>query len=190
MHENHRARLRNRYRNEGLGSFEPHEILELLLFYALPRRDTNALAHTLIRHFGNLSGVLGASVEDLAAVPGMGEHSAILLNMMLPLQRAYLKDASRERKPLTNANIAIDYARNLFAGRRSEALFLLCLDSRCRLIRECLLLEGTVSEVSVHPRRIVECALQNNSVQVMLMHNHPEGDPQPSKSDLLYTCLL
>ncbi len=187
MHENHRGRLRERFLEEGLDSFEPHQALELLLFYAIPRRDTNGLAHRLMAHFGSLSQVLDAHPDDLAAFEGMGKSSAVLLAMMKPLWRMYRQDSSRHGLSMDNYCTASSYAVDLFAGRTNEAFYILCLDPNCRLIREVMLHEGTVNEVSVHPRTVVETALRSNASQVILAHNHPNGMLEPSANDIAYT---
>lgn len=187
MHENHRDRLRQRFLEEGLDSFEPHQALELLLFYAIPRRDTNELAHRLIEHFGSVSQVLDAHPDDLSAFEGMGKNSAVLLAVMKPLWRLYRQDSSRHRLSLDNYRAASSYAVDLFAGRVNEAFYLLCLDPNCHLIREVLLHEGTVNEVSVHPRTVVETAIRNNASQVIFSHNHPKGMLDPSSNDIAYT---
>lgn len=187
MHENHRDRLRQRFLDEGLESFEPHQALELLLFYAIPRRDTNELSHRLIGHFGSFSQVLDAHPDDLSAFEGMGKNSAVLLSMMKPLWRMYRQDSSHHGLFIDNYRAASSYAVDLFAGRTNEAFYLLCLDPNCRLIREVMLHEGTVNEVSVHPRTVVETAIRNNASQVIFAHNHPKGMLEPSANDIAYT---
>lgn len=187
LHENHRDRLRERFLSEGLDSFEPHQALELLLFFAIPRRDTNELAHRLIGHFGSLSQVLDAHPDELASVEGMGRNSAVLLAMMKPLWRMYRQDSSRHGLSMDSYRTACNYAVDLFAGRTNEAFYILCLDPNCRLIREVMLHEGTVNEVSVHPRTVVETAIRNNASQVIFAHNHPKGMLEPSANDVAYT---
>lgn len=187
MHENHRERLRDRFIAEGLDSFEPHQALELLLFYAIPRRDTNELAHRLIAHFGSIAGVLDAHLAELEAVDGVGRNSAVLISMMKPLWRLYRQESACSGQNLDNYRTVCSYVVNLFVGRTNEAFYILCLDPGCRLIREVLLQEGTVNEVSVHPRTVVEMALRNNASQIILAHNHPKGLLEPSANDIAYT---
>jgi DNA repair protein RadC len=187
MHENHRDRLRERFLSEGLDSFEPHQALEMLLFYCVPRRDTNELAHRLISHFGSLAGVLDAHASELEEVEGMGRNSAVLLTMMKPLWRLYRQESSGHGRLMDSCSAACSYAVDLFSGRVNEAFYILCLDPGCRLIREVLLHEGTVSEVSVHPRTVVETAIRNNASQVIFLHNHPKGLLEPSSNDIAYT---
>jgi DNA repair protein RadC len=187
MHENHRERLRERFLKEGLDSFEPHKALELLLFYAVPRRDTNELAHRLLGQFGSISGVFEAHPEELAAIEGVGRNSAVLLSMMAPLLRLYRKSGMAHGPVLDTCLAACAHTADLFAGRMIEAFYLLCLDPGSRLIREVLLQEGTVEEVSVHPRTVVEAALRCNASQVIFAHNHPKGDVNPSAADIACT---
>lgn len=187
MHEQHRERLKARFLNEGLDAFDAHQALELLLFYAIPRRDTNPIAHRLIEHYGSLSAVLDADPSELQRIEGMGISSSVLLSMLKPLWRLYRQDSSRHRIPLDTYQTACSFCVDLFAGRIKEALYLLCLDPSCRLIRNILLHEGTISEVAVHPRTVVETALRNQASQVMLVHNHPLGQLEPSQSDILFT---
>jgi len=120
MHEGHRSRSKNRFLEEGLDGFEDHEILELLLFYAIPRKDTNELAHSLINKYGSLSGVLEADPKDLAKTPGLGENSAILLALIPSLARIYLKDRWGTRPTLDSTAKAGEYVLTLCAGRTYE----------------------------------------------------------------------
>ncbi|MDD4797824.1 MAG: hypothetical protein PHO66_08660, partial [Eubacteriales bacterium] len=119
-HDDHRSRLRQRYENEGLDSFQPHEVLELLLFYAIPRRNTNELAHALMAHFGSLSRIFNAPMEDLMAVPGIGQNAAVFLSMLTKVWRLYRQDSSRTASALDTYQRAGEYAVDLFIGRARE----------------------------------------------------------------------
>lgn len=187
MHENHRDRLRERFLSEGLDSFDSHQALELLLFYAVPRHDTNELAHRLIQQFGSVSSVLDADPAELEQFEGLGRRSAVLLAMMKPLWRLYRRESARIGPAMDNFKAASDFAADLFTGRTNEAFYVLCLDPGCKLIRAALLCEGTVNEVSVHPRTVMETVLRNNASQIILMHNHPNGMLDPSSDDVAYT---
>lgn len=187
IHEDHRARLRQRYLQEGLDGFHPHEALELLLFYAIPRRNTNELAHALLARFGSLNAVLDAHPQELTQVDGMGESAAVLLSLMPKLWRMYRRESSRGQKALSTYSLAGEFAVDLFIGRQREAVMLLTLDSSCRLIRDHVMGEGTVSEVTLHPRTVMETVLRDNASQIILVHNHPGGMMQPSPADLEYT---
>lgn len=184
MHEGHRERLKNRFIKEGLDGFEPHQILELLLFYAIPRRDTNELAHRLLERFGTINGVLEAEVNELVKVIGIGKNTAVLLKMMPELSRVYLKDKWRDKPLLDNSQRAGDYLVNIFTGRVKEVFFVLCLDTMHKLNYSAMVHQGTINEVPVYPRLIVESALRHNAAGVILAHNHPAGILKPSKADL------
>ncbi len=186
-HNNHRQRVYQRYLKEGLDSFAPHEVLELLLFYAIPRRDVNPLAHRLIEHFGSLNGVLDAHPMELSKVKGMSERSAILLSMMRPLMGRYQLSRHKDKVKLTTWGKVQCYARDLIATHKEEVCYLLCIDSKGALICAKLLGRGTVSEVDVPIRRVVEETLRYHAAQVMLVHNHPGGEALPSRGDIQYT---
>jgi len=187
MHEGHRSRLKKRFLQEGLDAFEDHQILELLLFYAIPRKDTNELAHFLIKKYGSLSGVLEADPKDLAKTPGLGENSAILLALIPSLARIYLKDRWGTKPTLDSTAKAGEYVLTLFAGRTYEVFYVICLDSQHNLIYPALVHEGTIDQAPVYPRVIVETALRHKAHSIILAHNHPGGSPIPSPQDIEVT---
>lgn len=187
MHEGHRERLRNRFLTEGLDNFEQHQVLELLLFYAIPRRDTNELAHELLRKYGSLAGVLEADPSDLAAHSGIGVNSAILLSMIPALSRMYFKDKWREKPELNSSTKAGEYAVALFAGKSYENFYVICLDTQNKVNFAALVHEGTINEAAVYPRLIVETALRHQANSVILAHNHPGGSLKPSEADIQVT---
>jgi DNA repair protein RadC len=187
MHEGHRSRLKNRFQEEGLDGFEDHQILELLLFYAIPRRDTNELAHSLLNIYGSLSGVLEADPKDLAKTPGLGENSAILLALIPSLARTYLKDRWGTRPTLDSTTKAGEYVLALCAGRTYEVFYVICLDAQHNVIYPALVHEGTIDQAPVYPRLIVETALRHKAHSVILAHNHPGGSPTPSPQDIEVT---
>lgn len=191
LHHGHRQRLRRRFLEEGLEGFEDHQVLELLLFNVLPRQDTNALAHLLLRRFGGLSAALEADPADLATIPGMGDVAAAFLTLIPPLTRRYLIDREARDKPsLNDPAKAAAYVRALTAGRTEEVFYVLCLDQRARLLFPALLARGTVNEAHVHPRQVVEAALRHKAVEVILAHNHPSGNCTPSAADRHLTRIL
>ena len=187
MHEGHRNRLKNRFLEEGLDDFVDHQILELLLFYAIPRRDTNELAHSLINKYGSLSGVLEADPKDLSKTPGLGENSAILLALIPSLARVYLKDRWGTRPALNSTAKAGEYVLTLCAGRTYEVFYVICLDAQHNVIYPALVHEGTIDQAPVYPRIIVETALRHKAHSVILAHNHPGGSPSPSPQDIEVT---
>lgn len=187
MHEGHRTRLKKRYLEEGLDGFDDHQILEFLLFYAIPRRDTNELAHTLIIKYGSLSGVFEADPKDLAKTPGLGENSAVLLSLIPSLARVYQKDRWGLRPALNSTVKAGEYILSLFAGRNYEVFYLICLDAQLQVITPALVHEGTIDQAPVYPRLIVETALRHKAHSVILAHNHPGGCASPSPQDIEVT---
>lgn len=186
-HTGHRDRLRQRYRREGLDGFAPHEMLELLLTYAIPRVDVNPIAHGLMDRFGTLDRVLEASPEELAQTPGVGASAATLISMLLPLLRAYQAQKLLPRKLLNTYEELAAYCRTLFLGAGTEQFYLLCLDAKLKLLSVRLLSSGTPSEVSVSPRLIVQELVRQNAVGAVITHNHPSGSAQPSQEDVALT---
>ena len=184
MHEGHRKRLKMRFLKEGLDSFEPHQVLELLLFYSIPRKDTNELAHKLLERYGSLSGVFDADIKDIVKVPGIGENTAFLLNLIPHLARRYHNDKWGPKPELNSSTKAGNYAISLFAGRNYEAFFIICLDSQNRVNYSELVHEGTINEAPVYPRLLVEAAIRHKANSVILAHNHPGGTLTPSRADI------
>ena len=183
IHDGHREKMRRRFLETGLEGFADHEALELLLYYAIPRRDTNPIAHALMERYDSLSGVLNAPVEDLEKVEGIGESAAILLSLVSRLSRkARIADASRETI-LNSSERAGAYLLERFAGERRELVFLLCLDRNGRLLACKRLAEGDVASADLNIRKVVETALLTSASAVILAHNHPSGVAVPSSSD-------
>ncbi|AGX88185.1 RadC family protein [Candidatus Symbiobacter mobilis] len=191
IHQGHRQRLRARFLEDGLDSFDDHQVLELLLFHAIPRADTNPIAHTLLHRFGSLSAVLEADPKDLASVDGVGQRAAALLALIPALTRRYLQDRIERESPALSDSHAVErYLVPLMAGRPEEVFYVLCLDSRCRVLYPALVGEGTVREAHVHPRHVVEAAIRHRAASVILAHNHPGASAEPSPADHRLTALL
>jgi DNA repair protein RadC len=176
--------LRDRFLKEGLDNFEDHQVLELLLFQAIPRIDTNPIAHLLMKRFGSLSTVLEADPKDLAVVEGVGPNAAAFLSMIPDLTRRYFLDRIKHaRKPLNTSEAAAEYLVPLMAGRSEEVFYAICLDSQLKVHYPALISEGTVKDALVHPRHVVEAAVRHKAASVILSHNHPAGNPRPSSHD-------
>ena len=186
-HTGHRERLRKRFQAEGLGGFAPHEILELLLTYAIPRIDVNPIAHRLINHFGSLEAVLESPVEELTQVDGIGEKAAAFLSTLLPVFRAYEMEKQKPKLRLKNHGELVNYCRSLFVGVKNEQLYLLCFDAQMQLKATTLISSGTPSEVNAPPRHMMQAVIRHNAVSVVMTHNHPSGSPFPSTDDLQLT---
>lgn len=184
LHAGHRARLRSRFLAEGLDTFEDHQVIELLLFYAIPRRDTNELAHLLLKRYGSFSAVLEADPVDVAKTEGVGDGAATLLALVPALTRRYLVDRARhERHALTTTERAAEFLVPFMAGRTNEVFCVLCLDTQCRLIVPALVEEGLPDRAHVEPRQVVEVALRHRAHSVVLAHNHPTGQAKPTTAD-------
>ena len=186
-HKNHRQRLKQRLREEGLDHFSDVQFLELLLCYCIPRKDTNGIAHDLLSHFGSVSQVLEAPVEELQKVPGMGAESALMLHMMPQAFRFYQMDKNKKIHALTTLDKCGEYLVRYFQGRRNENVFLLCLDAKCRVLCCRQLTEGSVNSANLSVRQVVEVALGVGATSVVLAHNHPSGIALPSGEDILST---
>lgn len=179
--------MRARYAQGGLDGFAPHEALELLLFYAIPQRNVNPIAHRLIEQFGSLGAVLEASPARLQEVQGIGENAAALLSLVLPLARHAERERQAARAVITNFGQAKNYCHHLFDGLAEEVLFVVCLDAQGRVIRAVPALKGTIDEIAVYPRAVVSAALSHHAHAVVLAHNHPSGVPDPSEADIAVT---
>ena len=187
MHKDHRKRVKERFCVEGLDNFSDFQVLEMLLFYAVPRVDTNPLAHRLISHFGSLSQVLEAPVAELQKVEGVGEHAAILISLSAQLSRYYQVNRHGKVVILDTTEKYGQYLISQFQNRRNETVFLLCLDAKCKVICCREVGEGDVNSAGISVRRIVELALGVNATTVVLAHNHPGGVALPSAEDVLTT---
>lgn len=164
-----------------------HNILELLLFYSIPRKDTNELAHKLIAEFGSLSRVFDATYEQLLDVEGIGESSALLISMLPGICRRYIKGKTQGKINLADPADAQNYLKDKFYGCKTEVFYLLCLDSSGNLINCSELGEGTSGTVLVDKRNAMQIAFRNDADKVILAHNHPKGIAAPSKKDLELT---
>ena len=187
LHTGHRHRLRERYRTEGLEHFADHEVLELLLFSSHARGDTNPIAHALLDNYGTLKGVLEASPEDLLRVKGIGEESAVLISLMVPMFRRYAASQREAKRRILGSEDAAAYCASLLTGLRNERFYVLCLDKKGYLLGARLASEGTLDQVPAYPRLVAEIALRHNAASVILCHNHPSGDSTPSRDDLTLT---
>lgn len=187
MHDGHRLRMRERFRQEGLEGFAPHEALELLLFYAKARGDVNPLAHELLETFGSLKGVLEARPEQLKTVKGVGEETATMLSLIVPMFRKYQECLCAERKTIRLRSAAEEYCTALMSGLRMERFYVIALSSSMKVLGRRIVGEGSLGEVPAYPRLVVETALNYNAFGVILCHNHPGGIAEPSMSDVEVT---
>ena len=190
IHDGHRQRLKARFLEQGLDGFTDVQVLELLLFYAIPRRDTNPIAHELLEKFGSLRQVLEAPVQRLTEVEYITENAAALLKLAPAMLRYYQVDKVKEEMPLVTIQACGDYLKHFFLGRKNETVFLLCLDAKCKVLACREVGEGSVNSANVPIRRVVEIALNTNATTVVLAHNHPSGLALPSADDIQTTLRL
>ncbi len=186
VHEGHRGRLKRKLVNSP-DSILPHEALEILLFYALPQKNTNPLAHELLQKFGSMSGVLEADFHDLMSVDGIKEHSATLIKLMQTMFKMYVGDKYETKKSKVTASNLRQYLSPLFIGETDESFYALMLDSEYSLISTVKLSKGTNNSSAVYPREIVKKALEVNAQNVILVHNHTNGILAPSATDVKTT---
>lgn len=189
-HAGHRDRVKSRFLQEGLDGFSEVHCLELLLFFAIPRQDTNLIAHELLNRFGSFAGVLEAPLSALESVPGMGKNSALLVHLLPSLCRYYRVKQAELHTILPNLEDCADYLTPRFFGLRDECVFALCLDAKCKVLGCQLIGHGSVNSANVPIRRIVEYALSLNASSLVLAHNHPGGLAIPSQEDLDATVRL
>lgn len=187
MHEGHRQRLTKRFINEGFEGFEDHEILEYILYYAIPRVDTNPIAHRLLKTFGSLSGVLEASANDLEQIEGIGAKSAAYICMFPDVLRAYMQSRLGKRPMLRSIQDACDYAVSLLFGKPFEQFYVIWLNTQNRVIHHEMLSEGNISESPVYINKIAAAALRHHAVRCIIAHNHPGGNVKPSSADVKTT---
>lgn len=184
IHDEHRKRVKARYLEFGAEIFDDYQLLELFLFYSNPRADVNPLAHQLIHHFGSLPAVLNASVEELTAVKGVGTHTAISLRLISDLTRRSRMARCSGKNLITSADDAADYLIPYFYGSRVEQVYLLCLDSRGRILHCSHLCDGTPNSAAFDQRELISAALEHQASAVLLAHNHVSGAVEPSQEDL------
>jgi len=183
----HRKRLRDRYLAGGWEALHDYERVELLLTYALPRREVKPLAKDLLARFGGLRGLLDAPYEDLTAVPGLGPYGAALIRLVKDLGAAYLLERAREGIQIACTADLIAYCKTALGGMRDERFYVVYLDTQNRLISLDLIQEGTVNQAFVPPRKVLEGALRHKASAMILIHNHPSGHVRPSEADVRLT---
>lgn len=187
LHDGHRQRLIRRFLEEDLDHFNSHQVLELLLFYCIPRQDTNPIAHALIHRFGSLTQVMQAPIDELQEVNGIGEKAATFLAVLNSFCRYYDTHRSDPGLILNTSAACANAVVPYFNGIRNETVYLLCLDAKCMKLCCRKVGEGSVNSAAVPIRRIVEVALAANATTVVLAHNHPSGVALPSPEDVLTT---
>jgi len=179
----HRERLRKRFRKAGVEGLHDYELLELLLTYALPRKEVKPMAKDLMKRFGSLSGVLDASLKELEEMPGLGPTSAILIRLVKDLFGEYLAEGIKKKDLLTSPQAAVNFSRVKLAGFPYEVFMVIYLNTKNEVIDYETIHEGTVDRAVIYPRRIIESALAHHAAGLLLVHNHPSGHIEPSEDD-------
>lgn len=185
MHDGHRDRLREKFIRYGLSNLAPHEVVELMLYSVVPRKDVNPLAHELLEGFGSFSAFLDAPVEELVKYSGIGRSGAITIKLFSAVGRYYIE--SKVDKGPTSMEEVIEIIMSKFAGRTNEAVVLTLLDGKGKVLYCGVVTEGTANSCDVYLRRIVGLAASYDATQAILAHNHPSGFALPSRADLQTT---
>ena len=190
IHEGHRERMRKQLKTSGMDSLSDVQVLEMLLYYAAPRGDTNPAAHALLKRFGTLDGVFSAPETELRKIDGVGEAAAQLLLLVPQVARRCLMSRSMQIQVLDTTSKCGQYLLPFFHGEREEVVYLLCLDAKCKALDCVLIHRGGVNVASIAARKVVKAALDSNATSVVLAHNHPSGLALPSQEDKQTTMVL
>lgn len=186
-HSGHRKRLRDRFLASGLNGFADYEILELLLTFAIPRKDTKPLAKELTRRFGGLKGVLEAPSDELAAVPGLGSVASSFFPLLKETMTRYFREDLDGRDVLSSPQAVAAFARASLGAEPREVFQVVYVNSRNQVLGSERLAEGTIDRAAVFPRRVIEGAIKAKAAALIFVHNHPSGDPTPSEEDKALT---
>lgn len=185
LHKGHRDRMKNLCLTDGMKNLPDHNKLEIILFYAIPRIDTNEIAHSLLNHFGTFSAVLDAPYDELIKIKGITKNAAVLLKLIPQMTASYMEDQVKNVTHLDNPDKVGEFLIPKFIGHTNEVVYVLSLSTQKRVISCRLVFEGSISEVSFPVRRIVEVCIQTNAHSVIIAHNHPGGLPLPSRDDII-----
>lgn len=188
LHKDHRKRVREEFLRNGFDDNTPvHKILELLLFYAIPRKDTNEIAHMLENRFHSLAGILDAPIEQLTEVPGVGESAAILLKLIMPIARRYQADKNEKNARYSSIDDICKFLMNQYFGYNKEVFSISSFSANGKMLGYDVLRVGNIAEVSISTREIIEIVLKYHAVCVVIAHNHPGGTALPSDEDVAVT---
>lgn len=185
IHSGHRERVKRDFLENGFNeTTPPHKIIEMLLFYSIPRKDTNETAHELLNRFGSVSGILDASVEQLTEVAGVNINTAALIKLIIPIARIYKSDKSTAAEKFESIDGLCDYLMNKYFGYDREVFTVLSLTAGGKLIGCDVLSEGNISEVNISTREVIETVLKRRAACAVIAHNHPDGVALPSREDI------
>lgn len=184
MHDGHRERQKNRLLNVGSKAFFDHELLEMLLFFSIPRINTNVIAHRLLDRFGSLAGVFAAGKEDLLSVEGIGENSLTLILLVKDVMHRTSQKPPKKRKKMNNLTNISAFVTELFENEKKEKIYLIALDNSSNIIDSVCISEDGASFSDTTTNKIIRSAISLNAASVILAHNHPDGIAIPSTRDL------
>lgn len=189
IHKGHRKRLKERFIKEGLSSFEPHEVLEFMLYYVIKRGNTNEQGHRLLHEFKSLEGVFNASLEQLREIDGIGFESALYIKFLGELFSYYNRSKNKTDRLIPGTEEAKRFFLSLFEYSSHEEFYVICLNSAYNIIRIWKAPSGGLDSVSVDTKQVMKFVLSNNAYSVILAHNHPSGALIPSDNDIMLTKL-
>ena len=188
--QGHRGRLRTRLLKAGREAFADHELLELLLTYAIPRKDTKQLAKNLIEQFGSFAAVLDQPRERLLEIEGIGPQTSVFLSAIRASLTRYLEQKVEKVRTISKPEDVAEFLRIHLGANQRECLMILCLNDASRLVYHDTVIEGTVNRAPFYPREIIKTALLHNATGLIMVHNHPSGDPTPSENDHRITGMM
>jgi DNA repair protein RadC len=183
LNEGHRRRLRERFKKSGLEGFHDYEVVELLLTFAIPRRDVKPLAKHLIKRFKGLRGLFDATSEELSSIKGVGDNAAVLVRLVKEAAKEYLRERMMKRDVIRSPKDVADYLNLTLSGEKVEKFLALYLNSKNEILGVETLHEGAIDRTFVYPRKAIENAFKHNARSIIFVHNHPSGDPTPSDVD-------
>ena len=189
-HAGHRKRMRERYEKNGFNGWSEHEVLEFILFDKIPRKDTNKIAHDILDKFGSIKNAISSDVESLVKIDGIGEATAkhILSQEKMYNYGRYERIEVKTKK--YDPDNPYDFFCALFDGRKRETMYMVCLDIRGRVLRCDLVFEGTFESIDLNVGAMVRLAVTAEAFSVVLAHNHPNGNPEPSDDDIISTRII
>lgn len=187
LRSGHRERLRQKVLTNGTASLYDYEVIEMLLHFCIPRKDTKTLAKTLLARYKTVQQLIYSDPEDLLEIPGIGENVVVFFQLLQRLTGEMLLEELQDSNVLSSWQAVVQYCRNEIGFERGEKIAVLYLDSRNRLISSDILAEGTVNRVNIYTREVVREAVLKKAVSIILVHNHPSGDTTPSKQDIEMT---
>ena len=190
LHSEHRKRFKQRYLESQSQGFSDHELMELLLFYSIPRKDTNEIAHLLIEKIGSINGIAEASIDELKHVRGIGDNSAVLISLIMEFAKNYAETIKDAPKRLDSMTELVEYAKNQTFGAVKELVYCICMDDGYNIVGNNLIAVGNLNESRPAIRSVIELCVLKRATTVAIIHNHPNGGVEPSEADIDFTTML